>query len=108
MGSPRYEDNSRALAGEGRRVGSVAKGKAKMDRPEVVVRVQKHNNDDLVRYLLPLKQEEGLGAGFIQGVASTVVIKDHSLPNQGVVARSIIKLRTTQELNFHDSCIAMS
>jgi hypothetical protein len=34
------------------RVGSVTKGRAKMDRPEVVVRAQLRHNDDLVQYLL--------------------------------------------------------
>jgi hypothetical protein len=37
-----------------RRVGRVAKGRARMDRP--VVRVEEHNNDDLVQYLLSMKQ----------------------------------------------------
>lgn len=78
-----------------------------MDRPEVVARVQKHNNDDLVQYLLPLKQEEGFRGGFYPRCGQYCCIKHHSLRNQGVV-RSIIKLRTRQKLNFHDSCIAMS
>jgi hypothetical protein len=48
-----------------------------MDRPEVVVRVQLRHNDDLVQYILSEERGEG-GASFIQGVASTVVIKHHS------------------------------
>ena len=51
----------------GRRVGRAARGRAKMDRP--VVGAQEHNNDDLVEYLLSMKQwERGRGRGTLRKV----------------------------------------
>jgi hypothetical protein len=70
----------------------VLAGGTQIDRPAIVVRVQQHNNDELVQYLLSVKQEESLGAA----VNHTLVIRDRPLPNQQDVATSIIKPHTIQ------------